>query len=490
LTETAVATRARRATVAQARRGRLLTPTVVAIVDALLINLGFFLAWYARYRLELGAEIAAENYVEWSTYSSIQLALTAVLLIVFRLQGLYRLRRGIAWIDEMGIVVGGTLVGVAVMIIGVFYVRPFGLSRLIFIYAVIAIVLLLGFARLLERAYRARQRRRGIGLERIVVVGTGPLGLMMMQNLVAQPELGYQIVGFVDDDRTDDLGPFQSLGRPEEIPELVDQLEVDEVFIALPSADHARISHLLAALAERPVGVRIVPDFYDLSLNQVDITDVNGIPLIGMRDAQLSGGNLLLKRSIDVALAVITLLLLSIPLAIVALLIKLDSPGPVLISQTRVGRNGRTFGFLKFRSMYQNADAHLDNVLHLDEARSGGRIFKSRNDPRRTRVGRWIRRFSIDELPQLINVLRGEMSLVGPRPPFPYEVEKYEDWHQRRLDVVPGITGLWQVSGRSNLTFDEMALLDIWYIENWSIGLDIKIMFRTIPAVLLGTGAY
>jgi exopolysaccharide biosynthesis polyprenyl glycosylphosphotransferase len=413
-----------------------------------------------------------------------------VLLVVFRLQGLYRPRRGVSFVDEMGLVINGTLIGIAVMIVAVFYVRPFGLSRLIFIYALVAVVLLLALARMVERGYQSYLRRHGRGLERIVVVGTGPQGLMIMQNLVAQPELGYQIVGFVDDDRTDDLGPFQALGRPEEIPALVDQLEVDEVFIALPSADHDRISHLLAALAERPVGVRIVPDFYDLSLNQVDITDVNGIPLIGLRDAQLSGSNLVLKRAIDVALSGVTLLFLSWLFVLIAVLIKLDSPGPVLISQTRVGRNGRTFGFLKFRSMYQDADAELGKVFHLDEARSGGRIFKSRNDPRRTRVGKWLRRFSIDELPQLINVLRGEMSLVGPRPPFQWEVEKYEDWHQRRLDVLPGLTGLWQVSGRSNLTFDEMALMDIWYIENWSIGLDVKLMFRTIPAVLLGTGAY
>jgi lipopolysaccharide/colanic/teichoic acid biosynthesis glycosyltransferase len=191
-----------------------------------------------------------------------------------------------------------------------------------------------------------------------------------------------------------------------------------------------------------------------------------------------------------VALSSLTLAVLALPLLLVALLIKLDSPGPVLVSQTRIGRGGRPFRFLKFRSMHQDADAQLHKVLHLDEARSGGRIFKSRNDPRITRVGRWLRRLSIDELPQLINVLRGDMSIVGPRPPFQWEVDKYEDWHRRRLDVLPGLTGLWQVSGRSNLTFDEMALLDIWYIENWSIGLDIKLMFRTVPAVLLGTGAY
>jgi exopolysaccharide biosynthesis polyprenyl glycosylphosphotransferase len=311
-----------------------------------------------------------------------------------------------------------------------------------------------------------------------------------MQNVVAQPELGFQIVGFVDEERTEDIGRFQALGRPEDIPRLVDQLGVDEVIIALPAADHQRISQLLLSCAERHVGFRIVPDFYELSLNQVDIVDVNGIPLIGLRYVHMSRANILIKRLIDVAAAGITLLLIWPLLLAIALLIKVESPGPVLVKQTRIGRGGRPFNFPKFRSMYQDADARLAQVLHLDEARSAGRIFKVKNDPRRTRVGRWLRKFSFDELPQLWSVLKGDMSLVGPRPPFPHEVEKYEDWHRRRLDALPGITGLWQVSGRSNLTFDEMALLDIWYIENWSLGLDVKILLRTVPAVALGTGAY
>jgi exopolysaccharide biosynthesis polyprenyl glycosylphosphotransferase len=481
---------ARRATAAARRKTRSLRPSLVAAIDVGLINLAFYAAWYARYRLELGAEIAVENYVDWTAYSTVQLALTGVLLVVFRLYGLYRLRRGAGWIDEMGLITTGTVVGIAVMIVGVFYLRPFGLSRLIFVYALVLIVVLLGLARWLGRLYQGYRRRRGMGLERIVVVGAGPLGRVIMQNVVAQPELGFQIVGFVDEDRTEDIGRFQALGRPEDIPRLVDQLGVDEVIIALPAADHQRISQLLLSCAERHVGFRIVPDFYELSLNQVDIVDVNGIPLIGLRDVHMSRANILIKRAIDIVAAGITLLIIWPILFAIALLIKAESPGPILVTQTRIGRGGRPFSFPKFRSMYQDADARLAQVLHLDEARSAGRIFKVRNDPRRTRIGRWLRKFSLDELPQLWSVLKGEMSLVGPRPPFPHEVEKYEDWHRRRLDALPGITGLWQVSGRSNLTFDEMALLDIWYIENWSLGLDVKILLRTVPAVALGTGAY
>ncbi|HEV8638315.1 MAG TPA: sugar transferase [Chloroflexota bacterium] len=488
--ESALFGHARRELATVGRVSYLLPKTLIALTDVVLINIAFFLAWFARYRLELGAEVAVENYVDWETYSTIQLALTAILLIVFRLQGLYRLRRGAGFVDEMGLVVNGTLIGIAVMIVGVFYLRPFGLSRLVFVYAGIAIVLLLGLGRVVRRAYQGVMRRRGIGLERIVVVGTGPLGRMIMQNVVAQPELGYRIVGFVDDERTEDIGRFHALGRPEDIPRLVDELDVDEVIIALPSSDHARTSQLLMSCAEKHVGFRIVPDFYELSLNQVDIVDINGIPLIGLREAQLSGTNLLVKRAIDVVLASITVVAISWLLLLIGLAIKLDSPGPVLHRSIRVGRGGKPFDFLKFRSMRQDADALLDRVLHLDDAHSGGRLFKSRNDPRRTRLGRWLRRTSLDELPQLWNVLRGEMSIVGPRPPFPHEVEKYDDWHRRRLEVTPGLTGLSQVSGRSDLTFDETALLDIWYIENWSIGLDLKIMLRSVPVVALGTGAY
>jgi exopolysaccharide biosynthesis polyprenyl glycosylphosphotransferase len=478
--------------VAAARRTTrsLLTKTLVAASDVVLINVAFFVAWYARYRLELGAEVAVENFVDWETYSTVQLALTAVLLIVFRLQGLYKMRRGAGFVDEMGLIFNGTLIGIAVMIVGVFYLRPFGLSRLIFVYAGIAILLFLGIARIARRTWQGYQRRRGVGLQRILVVGTGPLGRMIMQNVVAQPELGYQIVGFVDDERTEDIGRFSALGRPHEIPEIVDQHGVDEVVIALPSSDHARTSEILISCAERQVGFRIVPDFYELSLNQVDIVDINGIPLIGLRDAQLAGTNLLVKRAIDVAMAGAALAVLSPLIALIALAIKIDSPGPVVYRSTRVGRGGKTFGCLKFRSMRQDAEKQLAKVLHLDEARSGGKLFKIKNDPRRTRVGAWLRRTSIDELPQLWNVLRGEMSIVGPRPPFPHEVEKYEDWHRRRLEVTPGLTGMSQVSGRSELTFDETALLDIWYIENWSLGLDLKIMLRSVPAVALGTGAY
>ena len=401
---------------------------------------------------------------------------------------MYGRRRLQGWVDEVSGITSGALLGIAVMIVAVFYLRPFGTSRLVFVYAAVAIIALLSLARGIDRIRLAYLRRKGIGLRRVLVVGEGLLGRMIMQNVVAQPELGFQIVGFVDDEPRQSLGRLQYLGTFASVSALVAAHDIDEVFIALPSASHLKITEILLACARQNVRFRIVPDFFELSLNQVDVTQINGIPLIGLRDVSLRGGGQFFKRALDVLVAGAGLILASPLMLIIALAIKLDSPGPILIRQERIGRSGEAFKFYKCRSMRDRADRELPALLERNEA--DGPIFKMRNDPRRTRVGRAIRRFSLDEIPQLFNVLRGDMSLIGPRPGFPHEVDKYLDWHRRRLEVSPGITGLWQVSGRSELPFDEMALLDIWYIENWSLGLDFKIMVRTVPTVVFGYGAY
>jgi exopolysaccharide biosynthesis polyprenyl glycosylphosphotransferase len=223
-------------------------------------------------------------------------------------------------------------------------------------------------------------------------------------------------------------------------------------------------------------------------LSQVDVDDLGGIPLIGVRQTSIGSGQQVLKRLMDVMFAAFGGFLALPLMGVIAMAIKLDSSGPAVFRQLRVGKTGRQFWCYKFRSMRQGAEDERERLQAFNEA--DGPLFKIRDDPRRTRVGRWLRRTSLDELPQLYNVLRGEMSLVGPRPPLPEEVAQYEAWQMRRLEVAPGITGLWQVSGRSNLTFDEQCLLDIYYIENWSPFLDITILLRTVPQVFTGDGAY
>lgn len=470
------------------RRTRLLVSIGRALADMVLVNAAFALAWWSRYELNLGPEVAEQNFVSLETYFPIQVGLALTLLVVYAFNGLYRHRLGLSWLDEVGSIAVGTTVGVAIMIVAVFYYRPVALSRLMFIYVLLLIIAFVSLSRLFERVIRAQLRRRGIGLERVLVVGVGSLGRLMLQNIVAKPDLGFNVVGFVDDERTEDLGRFKALGKPADITRLIREQDLDQVIIALPAARHREIVDVLVKCEKEGVNFRIVPDFYEFSLKQVDISEINGIPLIGLKDVAMGGWALATKRVMDILVSLAVLIVTSPLIAIVALAIKLDSPGPVIFRQVRLGRGERPFVAFKFRSMKEGAEAEVEKLKDLNEA--DGPIFKIRDDPRITRVGRWLRRTSLDELPQFANILRGEMSLVGPRPPLPSEVENYEDWHRKRLESPPGLTGLWQVSGRSNLTFDEMVLLDLWYIENWSLALDVKIMLQTIPAVLSGSGAY
>jgi exopolysaccharide biosynthesis polyprenyl glycosylphosphotransferase len=312
-----------------------------------------------------------------------------------------------------------------------------------------------------------------------------------MRSIVAQPGLGYRVVGFVDDNpdkgRTD-IGHFKALGGLENLPRIVSQEAVDEVVVTLPWMYHRKILSIVHQCERHEVRARIVPDLFQLSLSQVDVEDLGGIPLLSLSEPRMGGWLWWVKRALDFASALISLVAASPLMLVIALAIKLDSPGPVIFSQTRIGKGGRPFTCYKFRTMRVGAEREKEKLTRLNEAQ--GALFKIKNDPRMTRMGRLLRRFSLDELAQLYNILKGDMSLVGPRPPLPEEVSEYMEWHKRRLETWPGLTGLSQVSGRSNLTFDEICLLDIYYVENWSPALDTKIVLQTIPKVILGDGAY
>jgi exopolysaccharide biosynthesis polyprenyl glycosylphosphotransferase len=258
--------------------------------------------------------------------------------------------------------------------------------------------------------------------------------------------------------------------------------------VALPWSNHQRILDILELCERLGVRARTVPDLFQLSLNRVDVEDLGGVPVIGLKAASIKGANLLVKRAMDVAIGCAMLLVAAPIMALVALAIKLDSPGPVIFRQRRVGARGQEFVVFKFRSMRAGADEEKEQLLEFNEMQ--GPLFKMRADPRTTRLGRFLRRSSLDELPQLFNVLRGDMSMVGPRPHTAAEVAQYQNWQRQVLETPPGMTGLAQVSGRSQLSFDEQCLLDIYYIENWSPALDVKILLRTVPKALSGEGAY
>jgi exopolysaccharide biosynthesis polyprenyl glycosylphosphotransferase len=405
--------------------------------------------------------------------------------------GGYSLHRGKSLISEIFLLANATLTSIAIIFAVTFGLRPLAYSRLMFLYDSILIMLILGLARLIRRIAESQLRQRGVGVTRVLIVGVGDVGLAVMRTMVARADLGYNVIGFVDDDLTrgaTDIGRFRALGNLDRIESILTEERIDEAIITLPWMYQRRIANLINVCERRGVRPRAVPDLFQFNLNRVDVDDLGGIPLIGIKEINLSPQARAAKRVIDI-LATVLIMIPAIPLgAIIALLIRIDSPGPIFFSQTRIGQHGKPFKIIKFRSMKVGAEEEREALKNQNEA--SGPLFKIKDDPRRTRIGKFIRRTSMDELPQFLNVLRGEMSVIGPRPALPEEVEKYESWQKQRLEVLPGISGLPQISGRSDLTFDEMCLLDIYYIENWSLSLDLTIMARTIPHVLLGRGAY
>ncbi|HZS07479.1 MAG TPA: sugar transferase [Blastocatellia bacterium] len=358
-------------------------------------------------------------------------------------------------------------------------------------WALLSFLLICGFR--LAQQYALRWvRRRGHNAKTMLLVGGGPRGQQFVARLMERPDLGYRLLGYVDSDHPRNSGPLQQLrrlGGLEELPAIITTEVVDEVVIALPIKSHyEQIERVIALLEEQGITVHLLMDFFSRRRAHYRAARLQGIEFISLQSAPSSGWRAEIKRLVDLSLAVVMLVALLPLFALVAVMIKLDSAGPVFFIQTRMGWNKRRFQLFKFRTMVVNAEAQMKEVEHLNEKE--GPIFKIKNDPRVTRVGRWLRKTSIDELPQLINVILGDMSLVGPRPLSMRDACGLDAvWQKRRFSVKPGITCLWQVSGRSNLSFREWMLLDLEYIDRWSLSLDFHILLRTIPAVLSGRGA-
>jgi exopolysaccharide biosynthesis polyprenyl glycosylphosphotransferase len=465
----------------------LIWPTL----DVVLILIASALAWYLRYEAQLLRAVEPGFYNPLAAYAGLFSLLTVIMLIALSLNGVYAPRRGSSLISEVLRLFNASLTSIFIVVAVTFGLRSLVYSRLLFFYDGVLIVFLLGLARVVRRRIEAQLRRHGHGVERVLIVGADEVGRAVMRTMVARPDLGYQVVGFVDDDPVRGftaVGRFRALGSLDNVEALLAAEGVDEVIITLPWMYQRKIAGLVSVCQRLGVRPRVAPDLFQPSLSQVDVDDLGGIPLIGIKEHNLPRSAGVIKRLMDVIITVVGLIFLLPLMAAVAILIKLDSPGPAFFKQRRIGQHGRPFEVIKFRSMKQGAQEEQARLAERNEA--SGPLFKIKDDPRLTRLGRFLRRTSIDELPQLFNVLRGEMSLVGPRPALPEEVEKYESWQRQRLEVPQGITGLPQVSGRSDLTFDEMCLLDVYYIENWSPALDVTIMLRTIPQVLFGNGAY
>ncbi len=362
------------------------------------------------------------------------------------------------------------------------------LSRaLVVIWHGLALALLAG-SRVTLRTIARAARRRGYNTRSFAVVGTGPLARTMRRRLMARPELGFTFAGFVlEDGATPRAVPGPELGHVGDLAALLERRPIDLVVFAVSRERLHGMSEAVNICQEQGVAVKIGLDLFPEHSARLTVEDLEGLPVLSYASAPQEVLPLVTKRAFDLAASALALAVLSPLLLLVSLAVRLDSPGPVLFRQRRVGLNGRQFTLYKFRSMRVGAEAEQARLAAMNEM--DGPVFKLRDDPRVTRVGRTLRRTSLDELPQLWNVLRGEMSLVGPRPPLPDEVRRYERWQRRRLSVKPGLTCTWQVSGRSEVGFHRWMELDLAYIDGWSLWKDVRIVLRTIPAVILGRGA-
>ena len=413
-------------------------------------------------------------------------------LLLF-LSNAYRSRRTLGLADEVSMVARVSFFGTLLLTLVVFAARWTFLSRsFLFVFFFVNLFFLVS-ARVTVRLLARRVRMLGFNYRTVVLVGDTPRARSMARLIHEHPWWGMKLLGLIrerpaDPDGAGSMSGILVLGTLADFEGIVRDIHVDEVILAVDRGDLPKLEDLFLLCEEMGIRTRLVLDFFPHVLARVELDEFQGTPLLTFSTTPDDPTALILKRGVDVFLAMVLLLASVIPLAVAALFIKLTSRGPVLFRQTRCGLNGRPFTLLKLRTMVEGAEELLDEVAHLNEHE--GPVFKASNDPRLTGVGRLIRRFSFDEFPQLWNVLRGEMSLVGPRPPLPNEVARYERWQRRRLSMKPGVTGLWQVSGRNDIrNFEEWINLDLSYIDNWSLSLDAKILLRTIPTVLTGRGA-
>ena len=410
--------------------------------------------------------------------------------LLFRLGGVYESLRarplsGIPFLVAKPVFLGGLFLGSAI-----FFVQAKYFSRSLFIlYLALAYLLLLGekvIIRLLQRSVR----RRGYNYRTVLIVGVNEGALRMADILTAHRELGFKVAGLVNGYGQDyvEADRYKVFGSVEDIHRIVDEQIIDEIIFALPLDEIARCESQILKCEEIGLKIHIRADIAHSLFARTYLSKVADIPILTVASTPHSAGDVGLKRLIDVTVSLVGLAFLSPLMALIAVLIKVESRGPIYFRQIRSGLNGRRFVLLKFRSMVHDAERQRKALEGLNEM--SGPVFKIRNDPRITRIGAFLRRTSLDEFPQLWNVLRGDMSLVGPRPPLPSEVQRYERWQRRRLSMKPGITCLWQVSGRNAIGFDEWMKLDMEYIDNWSLRLDFKILAKTIPAVIFTRGAH
>jgi Undecaprenyl-phosphate glucose phosphotransferase len=447
------------------------------------------LAFYLAYRLRTGVGIPPViNIAPFSDYVAMMLVQIITVVVVYFFSRLYDLKRSMPRLDEFYRLVAATSIGtISTVAFATFLFKNSALEldfpRVMVVYAWILTMVLVTASRTLLVYVRNLLRKRGVWVDRLLIVGTGDVGRMILQKIRQMPRLGYRVIGFVDGETEvgHQIMGVPVLGGVDDIPALIREQDVQEVIIGRPELSHQEVLSIISRCERGQVGIKIFPDLFQIIATELSIGDLGGLPLLTVRDVALRGWKLTLKRGIDLLGSAVGLVVLSPFLVIVALLIKLDSRGSVFYAQERMGLDARPFWCLKFRSMRADAEAN-------------GPGWTTEDDPRVTRLGRFIRRFSVDELPQLINVFLGEMSLVGPRPERPMYVEQFRHSIPRYMDrhrEKAGMTGWAQVNGlRGDTSIAERTKYDLWYIENWSLWLDFRIMLRTLFALFGDHHAY
>ena len=463
------------------------------IIDLFLIALCLYLPYILKYnpdaldRVLIRGSLRVLWLPDLGQHSLIFLFWTVLIVILFRMYNLYATDRTISYLDESILVIKALILALLPAAAAVFFLQLKVFSRIVFFTQAFALLVALISWRIAKRYLVRRRVARGFNNQHVLIVGAGKVGRALAREVSKHPYLGLDLVGFLDDRLTGKVDGHPILGGSGDFEAIVRKQFVDEVLVSIPS-ERRLVARLILSARELGKSIRVVPDLLSLGMEGIKAGHLGLIPLLEYYNKGLHGADLFLKRFFDIVVSFLALIVLLPVFLVIAVALKLDSRGPIVYVSKRNGKKGKLFNFCKFRTMVSNADQMLESLRHLDE--TDGPIFKIKNDPRITRVGRFLRRYSLDELPQLWNVLKGDMSLVGPRPPTPNEVEKYAHWQLKRLEIRPGLTCLWQVRGRSNLSFREWMKLDLFYIENWSFWLDIKIILRTIVVVIRGEGAY
>jgi Undecaprenyl-phosphate glucose phosphotransferase len=466
------------------RQSRLLTSYHV-IADYTLGMAAFALAYAIRF--EAGLIPITKGQPPFSQYLTLLPFVGLLVPLAFQTQGLYRLRRGRSRVDDFFAVFVGTIVAIVLGQFGTLYVQTYfasdaakdrgayEVSQYVWALFLVLNVALTYASRAIVREALERRWRAGVGIKHVLIAGSGDLGRLVADKILEHAELGYRVVGFVDDRATGDHIGYRGLpllGTLDQTGEICERERVDHVYVALPLEEHARMLTVIDQTAREMIDVHVVPDLLQFMALRARLEDLDGVPIISINDVPLQGLNSVLKRLIDVAISAVALLLLTLPMGVIALLVRLTSPGPVFYRQERMGLDGKGFAVYKFRSMYSNAET------------DSGPVWAREDDPRCTPLGSYLRRWDLDELPQFWNVLKGEMSIVGPRPERPFFVAQFKQripQYMLRHKVKAGITGWAQVNGwRGNTSIEKRIEYDLYYIENWSVSLDLKIMWLTV----------